>query len=129
MFIVQPPKRTPFSGLSRKEKRRKMAAEEDKEDREEGRRNDMDASFRAAKKATRPTKMTVAAPPRDPGHTAPKKKKQPKNHFDREIGQAGKAEKSAGPKSPVKRKQLGGSAGKGKAMGPNKRAGKAGKRS
>ena len=105
-----------------------MAAEDDREDREEGRRNDMDASFRAAKKLTRPAKMTVAPPPRDPaGVKKPKKKKQ--TVFDREIGQAGKAEKNAGPKSPVKKKMLGGSAGKGKTMGPNKRAAKAGKRS
>lgn len=106
-----------------------MAAEDDKEDREEGRRNDMDASFRAAKKAARPTKMTVAAPPREDDKPKPKKKKKNQSVFDREIGQAGKEEKKRGEVSPKKRSQTGGSAGKGKAsFGSNKRAGKAGKR-
>ncbi|KAK4705521.1 ATP-dependent RNA helicase DDX27, partial [Phenoliferia sp. Uapishka_3] len=126
-YVAKPPKRTPFSGMSRKEKRRKMAADEDREDREEGNRVNLDASFRAAKKATRPTKMTVAPPPRDPDAKRPKKKKA--NVFDREIGQAGKAEKRMGPASPRKKSEKGGSAGKGKSAFGNKRAGKAGKRS
>ncbi|KAM0793768.1 hypothetical protein ACM66B_001186 [Microbotryomycetes sp. NB124-2] len=87
------PKRTPFSGLSRKEKRRKMAAMEDAQDREEGSSQKINSSIRAAKKAAMPRKMTAVRQASDNGgHSAkPKRKGKKGGKFDREIGQAGGA--------------------------------------
>lgn len=111
-----------------------MMAAEDREDMEEGIRKDISSSIRSAKKAGRPTKMTVVAPERDKGYTAPKKKSNKhKGGFDRELGLAGKIERENGGTGVFGKKpkrQDGGSAGKGKSGGfANKRAGKAGKRS
>ncbi|GAA5908090.1 DEAD/DEAH box helicase [Sporobolomyces salmoneus] len=86
--LSKAPKRTPFSGLSRKEKRRKMAAREDAEDRSEGVSQSIGASIRSIKKAARPSKMTYARPERPEGPT-PKQKKQKKAAFDREMGVSG----------------------------------------
>ncbi|GAA6059375.1 hypothetical protein JCM10212_003273 [Sporobolomyces blumeae] len=84
------PKRTPFSGLSRREKRRKMAAREDEADREEGIAQSIGASIRSVKKAARPSKMTHARPERPAGDGMSKKqKKQKKALFDREMGVSG----------------------------------------
>lgn len=84
---VEKPKkrRDALAGLSRKEKRRKMAAMEDAEDREEGTSTKIAASIRSAKKAARPTKMSVIAPERPKGMT-PKKKKKGGSKFEQEIG-------------------------------------------
>lgn len=79
-------KRDALAGLSRKEKRRKMAAMEDAEDREEGTNTKIAASIRSAKKAARPTKMSVIAPERPKGVTPKKKKKGGKSQFEQEIG-------------------------------------------
>ncbi|GAA5854111.1 hypothetical protein JCM5353_003087 [Sporobolomyces roseus] len=86
--VSKAPKRTPFSGLSRKEKRRKMAAREEAEDREEGVSQSIGASIREMKKAARPTKMTYARPERPVGGPA-KPKKVKKAAFDKEMGVAG----------------------------------------
>ncbi|GAA5845564.1 hypothetical protein JCM3766R1_000783 [Sporobolomyces carnicolor] len=90
--LSKAPKRTPFSGLSRKEKRRKMAAREEAEDRDEGVSQSIGASIRSIKKAARPSKMTYARPERPEG-PAPEQKKQKKAAFDREMGVAGGAGK------------------------------------
>jgi ATP-dependent RNA helicase DDX27 len=135
---MQAPKRTPYSGMSRKEKRRKMAAEEDREDQDAGTKSSINASIRSVKKLARAPKMTVAPPPRVAGKDRSKPKKG-KGGFDKELGQAGRAERekervASGEKpmrpSPMQRKKvLGGSAGKGKQNGSDKRAGKSSKRS
>ncbi|KAK4050391.1 nucleolar DEAD-box protein required for synthesis of 60S ribosomal subunit [Microbotryomycetes sp. JL201] len=84
------PKRTPFSGLSRKEKRRKMAAMEDAQEREEGSASKINSSIRAAKKAAMPRKMTAVKQAGDgPGAGSKRKKGKKGGKFDREIGQAG----------------------------------------
>lgn len=110
-----------------------MAAEEDREDQDEGTKSSINASIRSVKKASRPTKMTVAAPERVPGKDRSKPKKKGKGGFDRELGMSGKIEREQGEKeqrpSPMKRKQMGGSAGKGKQGSQIKRMGKAAKRS
>ncbi|BGP12480.1 hypothetical protein JCM10213_006952 [Rhodosporidiobolus nylandii] len=83
------PKRTPFSGLSRREKRRKMAMREEEEDRETGSYGDVNMSIRAAKKASLPGKLTFAKPERPAGEDGQKKKKKAKvGKFDREMGVA-----------------------------------------
>lgn len=101
-----------------------MAAADEREDRESGVRGEVEASIRSAKKASRPGKLTFAKPDHVPGTQPKKKKKGGKSTFDRELGQAGKAEKEKKMRpSPIKRKQAGGSAGK-----SNQGGGAAGKR-
>ncbi|KWU46798.1 DEAD-domain-containing protein, partial [Rhodotorula sp. JG-1b] len=92
--LSKPPKRTPFSGLSRREKRRKMAAREDEEDRESGAYREVAASIRSAKKAARPEKLQALRPERPSGFEAgnrKKDKKAKKSAFDREMGVAASA--------------------------------------
>ncbi|GAA5922859.1 DEAD/DEAH box helicase [Sporobolomyces koalae] len=86
--LSKPPKRTPFSGLSRKEKRRKIMMREEAEDREEGVSQSIGASIRSVKKAARPTKMSHARPERPDGPPV-KQKKVKKAAFDKEMGVAG----------------------------------------
>ncbi|GAA5909291.1 hypothetical protein JCM6882_003790, partial [Rhodosporidiobolus microsporus] len=114
------PKRTPFAGLSRREKRRKIAMREDEEDRETGADREMGASIRAAKKAARPGKHAFAKPDRVPGGEQGgqrKKKKEKVGKFEREMGVAPEAsgpggkEKRAGKRERALLK--GGSAGGG----------------
>ncbi|KAK4052203.1 nucleolar DEAD-box protein required for synthesis of 60S ribosomal subunit [Microbotryomycetes sp. JL221] len=84
------PKRTPFSGLSRREKRRKMAAMEDAEDRDEGVSQKINSSIRSAKKAAMPRKMTAVRQPSEGGTQSRNKKGKNKGgKFDRDMGQAG----------------------------------------
>ncbi|TNY21649.1 P-loop containing nucleoside triphosphate hydrolase protein [Rhodotorula diobovata] len=123
--LSKPPKRTAFSGLSRRDKRRKLANMEDEEDAQ----REMGLSARAAKKAQRPTKITQAKPEREPRSPLKKKKKNAKGSvFDRESGLAGEAaggkEKRAGKREREAMK--GGGAGGGVKnrlgrMGPKKR--------
>ncbi|BGP36419.1 nucleolar DEAD-box protein required for synthesis of 60S ribosomal subunit [Rhodotorula kratochvilovae] len=80
----KPPKRTPFSGLSRRDKRRKLASMEDEEDAQ----REMGLSARAAKKAQRPERLTVAKPERAPQESRKKKAKKGGSVFDREMGVA-----------------------------------------
>ncbi|GAA6046585.1 hypothetical protein JCM3770_006222 [Rhodotorula araucariae] len=87
--LSKPPKRTPFSGLSRRDKRRKLAALDDEEDAQ----REMALSARAAKKASRPERLTVAKPERGAQSPQKKKKKNGGNKggasvFDREMGVA-----------------------------------------
>ncbi|GAA5997269.1 putative ATP-dependent RNA helicase [Rhodotorula paludigena] len=114
--LSKPPKRTPFSGLSRREKRRKMAMREEEEDRETGAAREVASSVRAAKKAAMPRKITAARPERPAGEDGAqkKKKKEKVSIFDREMGVAG----GNGPsdKRPGKRERemaKGGAGGKG----------------
>ncbi|GAA6013332.1 hypothetical protein JCM11491_006357 [Sporobolomyces phaffii] len=93
--LSKAPKRTPFSGLSRKEKRRKMAAREEAEDRDEGVAQSIGASIRSMKKAARPTKMTYARPERPDG-PAPKPKKVKRHAFDKEMGVSGGGKSGGG---------------------------------
>lgn len=123
--------------MSRKEKRRKMAADEDREDQlaedRSASRGSIDSSIRSAKKAARAPKMTVVAPEKVHKDRT-KKKKGAKNGFERELGINGRAERELGDKEagvtpkrpgPKERKgMLGGSAGKGK-QGGDKRKNKA----
>ncbi|KPV78136.1 uncharacterized protein RHOBADRAFT_23094 [Rhodotorula graminis WP1] len=92
--LSKPPKRTPFSGLSRRDKRRKLANMEDEEDAQ----RDMGLSARAAKKAQRPTKILQAKPEREPRNEVGKKKakKAKGSVFDRESGIAGDGPSAAG---------------------------------
>ncbi|GAA6020245.1 hypothetical protein JCM10207_004384 [Rhodosporidiobolus poonsookiae] len=108
----KPPRRTPFSGLSRREKRRKIAMREEEEDRETGSYAEVGASIRAAKKAAQPGKHTFAKPERAPIEPGQKKKKKAKvGKFDREMGVEGGAGegKRAGKRERAMMK--GGSAG------------------
>ncbi|GAA5861340.1 hypothetical protein JCM1840_005338 [Sporobolomyces johnsonii] len=93
--LSKPPKRTPFSGLSRRDKRRKMAAREEEEDREDGTARSIGASIRSAKKAALPRKMTFVREERPEGGAsgASKKKKGKKNAFEKEMGVRGGGEK------------------------------------
>ncbi|GAA5856187.1 hypothetical protein JCM8547_000810 [Rhodosporidiobolus lusitaniae] len=86
---AKPPKRTPFSGLSRREKRRKIAMRDDEEDRETGTYGEVASSIRAAKKAARPMAHTYAKPERPAGEQQPKKKKKRGGKFDLEMGVEG----------------------------------------
>lgn len=90
------PKRDRLSGLSRREKRRKMAMEEEKET---GDKRTTDAAIRRAKRSNRPSK--IGAPEK---HASSHKNKAPerrtssrkKGAFDSEIGwkKGGKASKA-----------------------------------
>ncbi|GAA5918437.1 hypothetical protein JCM1841_003965 [Sporobolomyces salmonicolor] len=91
--LSKPPKRTPFSGLSRRDKRRKMAAREEEEDRDDGTARSIGASIRSAKKAALPRKTTFARPERPEGAPGLQKKKGRKNAFEKEMGVRGGAEK------------------------------------
>ncbi|GAA5960059.1 hypothetical protein JCM8115_004514 [Rhodotorula mucilaginosa] len=109
--LSKPPKRTPFSGLSRREKRRKMAAREDEEDRESGAYREVAASIRSAKKAARPEKLQALRPERPSGFEAgnrKKDKKAKKSAFDREMGVAASAGEG---KRPGKREREGAKGG------------------
>ncbi|KAF5374766.1 hypothetical protein D9758_000276 [Tetrapyrgos nigripes] len=84
------PKRDKFAGLSRKQKRRKLAMEEDAED---GSGNGLNAAIRSAKKASRPSK--IGEPERRPQKAKSKDKKKGKGKkvtarvggaFDRDLG-------------------------------------------
>ncbi|GAA5837176.1 hypothetical protein JCM9279_005608 [Rhodotorula babjevae] len=99
--LSKPPKRTPFSGLSRRDKRRKLANMEDEEDAQ----RDMGLSARAAKKAQRPTKILQAAPERVPRNDVGKKKakKAKGSVFDRESGIAGEGSAAGAGKGGEKR--------------------------
>ncbi|SCZ89753.1 BZ3500_MvSof-1268-A1-R1_Chr1-3g01556 [Microbotryum saponariae] len=77
------PKRTAFSGLSRKEKRRKLASLEDAEDDDRGK---IEGSIRSAKRAALPRKMTVASEARATTHQSRKSKERRAGDFDRELG-------------------------------------------
>lgn len=119
-------RREPFAGLSRKEKRRKQAALDDKEDMDDGTHREIESAVRSAKKKAQPARLTTIAPEKVKGFTAKKPKKG--KPFDAELfGAAGKMEGAGAPRLRPARK-AGGSAGKGtgKAMGP--KAGKGGKR-
>ncbi|GAA5828217.1 hypothetical protein JCM11251_002640 [Rhodosporidiobolus azoricus] len=98
------PRRTPFSGLSRREKRRKMAARDDEEDHETGYDRELGASIRSAKKAARPGRLTTAKPERtaEEMQQQRKKKKAKVGKFDREIGVA-----QDGPGAAGKEKRAG----------------------
>ena len=114
-------RREPFAGLSRKEKRRKQQAQEDREDMEEGTTREIDSAVRNAKRSAKPARLTTIAPEKVKGMTPKKLKKG--GFFDRELfGAAGKVEGAGAPRMRPARK-AGGSAGKaakgtGKAMGP-----------
>ncbi|BGP28563.1 nucleolar DEAD-box protein required for synthesis of 60S ribosomal subunit [Rhodotorula toruloides] len=102
--LSKAPKRTPFSGLSRREKRRKMAMREDEEDRASGAQREIGSSIRAAKKAALPGKIHAARPERTPGQGEGKKKKGGKKSvFDREMGVADGG--AASDKRPGKRER------------------------
>ncbi|BGP21405.1 nucleolar DEAD-box protein required for synthesis of 60S ribosomal subunit [Rhodotorula toruloides] len=103
--LSKAPKRTPFSGLSRREKRRKMAMREDEEDRASGAQREIGSSIRAAKKAALPGKIHAARPERTPGQGEGKKKKKggKKSVFDREMGVADGG--AAADKRPGKRER------------------------
>ncbi|BGP52702.1 hypothetical protein JCM8202_004771 [Rhodotorula sphaerocarpa] len=126
--LSKPPKRTPFSGLSRREKRRKMAAREDEEDRQSGAHREVTASIRSAKRASRPDKLQAARPERPSGFEAGNRKKAKKEKlsvFDREMGVAASA--GDGAKRPGKREREemkggGGSKHKLGRMGPKGKA-------
>lgn len=119
------PKRDKMSGLSRKAKRRKMIAEEDKE------YNDsraIDASIRSAKKANRPDKIGV--PEKRP--TRPTKKKSKSiakkskggSAFESDFGQKSKSSNEgirARKDDAIKSSKKGGVGGKTKKKGPPKR--------
>ena len=79
--------------MSRREKRRKLAAQADAEDREEGVKQRISSSIRSAKKAALPKKMTVVREAGSGSNAGVSKKKGKKGKkgggFDREIGQAG----------------------------------------
>jgi ATP-dependent RNA helicase DDX27 len=92
------PKRDKFSGLSRRQKRRKMAVEADKEFNDKGA---VDSAIRAAKQAQRPRKIgddapqpsfakknrKVARKQKKPGHTSAKAKTLGKDSkFKAEMG-------------------------------------------
>ncbi|GAA5949694.1 hypothetical protein JCM3765_002758 [Sporobolomyces pararoseus] len=102
--LSKAPKRTPFSGLSRKEKRRKMAAREEAEDRDEGVSQSIGASIRSMKKAAMPTKMTHFRPERPEGGPT-KVKKMKKKSFDKEMGVAGGGGGGKGDKREGKRER------------------------
>ncbi|KDE02678.1 hypothetical protein MVLG_06784 [Microbotryum lychnidis-dioicae p1A1 Lamole] len=77
------PKRTAFSGLSRKEKRRKLASLEDAEDDDRGK---IEGSIRSAKRAALPRKMTVSSEARATTHQSRKSRERRAGDFDRELG-------------------------------------------
>ncbi len=114
-------RRDPFRGMSRKEKRRKQAALDDKEDQDDGTYREINSAVRSAKKKALPTRMTVVAPEKEKGITAKKPKKG--GFFDKEKFRAN--EEGAGASRPRAIRTAGGSAGKpkgtGKAMGPKGR--------
>lgn len=115
------PKRTPFSGLSRREKRRKMAAREDEEDRESGAYREVAASIRSAKKASRPERLQALRPERPSGFEAgnrKKDKKAKKSAFDREMGVAASAGEGKRPGKREREEQKGGAKHKLGRMGP-----------
>ncbi|GAA5972686.1 hypothetical protein JCM11641_002973 [Rhodosporidiobolus odoratus] len=107
------PKRTPFSGLSRREKRRKIAMRDEEDDREDGSFGAVNHSIRSAKKAALPGRLSHAAPERPDREQGQKKKKPKVGKFDREIGVASGG--GAGEKRPGKRERdlLRGGDGKG----------------
>ncbi|GAA6035936.1 hypothetical protein JCM8097_005174 [Rhodosporidiobolus ruineniae] len=118
------PKRTPFSGLSRREKRRKIAMREEEEDRDSGSYGDVSASIRSAKRAAKPGKLTFAKPERPAGGEKREKKKKV-GKFEREMGVAGGGSEG---KRPGKRERdilKGGDGGGGKnkagRMGPKQK--------
>ncbi|KAH8835254.1 DEAD-domain-containing protein [Flagelloscypha sp. PMI_526] len=85
---VETIKRDKFSGLSRKAKRRKLALEEDANDKA------TDAAIRSAKRANRPAKIGIPEPIRAKGKTRSKKKQKVLRSggaFGKDLGQKGKA--------------------------------------
>lgn len=140
---MQNTKRLPFAGLSRKEKRRKIAAQDDIDDATDARgknsKGSIDASVRSAKRSARPVKLTTA--PAERVAIAKGKKKKAKNGFERELGVNGAKEREraaaesngggggGGGGAKDKKSARGGSAGKPKTSFTNKRDAKAGKRS
>jgi ATP-dependent RNA helicase DDX27 len=89
----QQPKRDKFSGLTRRAKRRKLAAEEDEE---RGDIGAISASVRAAKKTQRPVKIGEAQPKRQQAKKVAKRKKAAGRvtgaSFERDLGQKGARE-------------------------------------
>ncbi|GAA5898184.1 hypothetical protein JCM8208_000174 [Rhodotorula glutinis] len=120
--LSKPPKRTPFSGLSRRDKRRKLANMEDEEDAQ----RDMGLSARAAKKAQRPSKILQAAPERAPRNDVGKKKakKAKGSVFDRESGIAGEGPGAKGGEKRAGKRER--EAMKGGASGVKNKLGKMG---
>ncbi|GAA5980897.1 hypothetical protein JCM10908_003908 [Rhodotorula pacifica] len=119
--LSKPPKRTPFSGLSRREKRRKMAAWEDEEDRQSGAQREVAASIRSAKKASRPERLQALRPERPSGFEAGNRKKDKKNKksaFDREMGVAASAGEGKRPGKRERESAKGGAKHKLGRMGP-----------
>jgi ATP-dependent RNA helicase DDX27 len=131
VFPVFQRKRDKYEGLSRKQKRSRMAKEEDAAYEESTRA--VDASIRSAKKALRPTKITEpeAKPLRQTKPKAaregPAKKKIRigKGAFDTEFGK--KNEKAVGEGARAGRNDGVGLGGKGKGKAKGKTSAKGGK--
>jgi ATP-dependent RNA helicase DDX27 len=103
-------KRGKYDGLSRRDKRRKMAIEEDEK---ENQGKGQGAAIRAAKKTQRPRKITEAMPKSQPKKS--KKRSAKSSAFDEERGSK-KGSKHEGMRAkPVKVNLTKGGKGKGKA--------------
>ncbi|KAG0237065.1 nucleolar DEAD-box protein required for synthesis of 60S ribosomal subunit [Actinomortierella wolfii] len=84
------PKRDRFAGMSRAKRRRlQLSAEDEKDIKSHG------ASIKAAKKAARPTKITMSAPEKKPGKPQDQQKKKKKKEVDFSSDLADSSKKGA----------------------------------
>ncbi|SCV68087.1 BQ2448_208 [Microbotryum intermedium] len=100
-----PAKRTAFSGLSRKEKRRKLTTVKDADDDDD--HGKIEGSIRSIKRAALPRKMTVAPVARAAGDQSKKIKKKRVGDFDRELGVGGRVSDAVDADSGSKRSRTG----------------------